>query len=131
MWFAHSPLFFSCVWTTHFAFCTQRCGKISRLFYTMAKERNLRAFASFVYTAIRRKSTVPESYTQSYQQAVDNLWESTVEIVEWLKKTDSIPAAAPKGAPVFQDPPASDGFFRQFFRQKNSCDPVSFFALGT
>jgi len=80
--FAHSPLFFPCVWTTHFIFYTQRCGKTVPLFYTIPKKWKFRSFDANHIFFIRRKSTAHKSYTQGYQQLVDNFLERDVEIVE-------------------------------------------------
>lgn len=81
-WFAHSPLFFLCVWTTHFTFYTQRCGKTVLMFCTIPKKWKFRSFATNHIFFIRRKSTAHKSYTQGYQQLVDNFPKQGVEIVE-------------------------------------------------
>ena len=81
-WFAHSPLFFPCVWTTHFAFYTQRCGKTVPMFCTIPKKWKFRSFDANHIFFIRRKSTAHKSYTQGYQQLVDNFLKQGVEIVE-------------------------------------------------
>ena len=48
-WFAHSPLFFPCVWTTHFAFYTQRCGKTVLMFCTIPKNGNFGLLLQIIF----------------------------------------------------------------------------------